>query len=59
MLFAAIAAQRELIKLLGLSAPQKQEIAHKGSDPVGEFVSRLVNSPDVPRPLNEAGDSLP
>ena len=56
---AAIAAQRELIKLLGLSAPQKQEIAHKGSDPVGEFISRLVNSPDVPRPLNEAGDSLP
>ena len=43
---AAIAAQRELIKLLGLSAPQKQEIAQKGSDPVVDFLSRLVNGPE-------------
>jgi len=56
-LSAAIAAQREIIKMLGLAEPQKQEIAHKGADPVAEFLSKLVNSPDVPRPLNEAGDS--
>lgn len=56
-LSAAIAAQREIIKMLGLAEPQKQEIAHKSGDPVAEFLSKLVNSPDVPRPLNEAGDS--
>ena len=28
-----------------------------GDNPVAEFLSKLVNSPDVPRPLNEAGDS--
>ena len=56
-LSAAIAAQREIIKMLGLAEPQKQEIAHKGGDPVAEFLAKLVNTPDVPRPLDEAGDS--
>ena len=48
----AIAAQREIIKMLGLAEPQKQEIAHKGGDPVAEFLSKLVNTPDVPRALD-------
>jgi len=48
---AAIAAQREIIKLLGLSAPQKQEVAHQCDDPVARLLAQIVNSPDCPTPL--------
>ncbi len=49
---AAIAAQRELIKLLGLSAPQKQEVVHQCDDPVARLFAQIVNSPDCPTPLD-------
>lgn len=51
-LSAAIAAQREIIKMLGLAEPQKQEVAHKGGDPVMEFLAKLVSTPDVVRELD-------
>ena len=49
---AAIAAQRELIKLLGLSAPQKQEVTHQCDDPVARLLAQIVNAPDCPTPLD-------
>lgn len=51
-LSAAISAQHEIIKMLGLAEPQKQEVAHKGGDPVMEFLAKLVSTPDVVRELD-------
>lgn len=43
---AATGALRELIKLLGLSEPDKQEVKHDVTDPVKALLGELVNSPD-------------
>ena len=57
MISCPIIPALEITKMFGLAESQEQETAHKGNDPAGEFLSRLVNSPDVPRPLNEVGES--
>jgi hypothetical protein len=47
---AATGALRELIKLLGLAEPDKQEVKHDVSDPVAALLNNVVNAPDEPRP---------
>ena len=47
---AATGAVRELIKLLGLAEPDKQEVKHDVTDPIKALLNNTVNSPDQPRP---------
>lgn len=47
---AATGAVRELVKLLGLAEPDKQEVKHDVTDPVKALLNNTVNSPDQPRP---------
>lgn len=47
---AATGAVRELVKLLGLAEPDKQEVKHDVSDPVKALLNNVVNSPDQPKP---------
>lgn len=47
---AATGAMRELIKLLGLAEPDKQEVKHDVTDPVKALLNNVVNSPDQPKP---------
>jgi len=43
---ASIAAQKELNRLMGLAAPDKQEVKHDVTDPVRALLGELVNAPD-------------
>ena len=47
---AATGAMRELIKLLGLAEPDKQEVKHDVTDPIKALLNNVVNSPDQPKP---------
>lgn len=47
---AATGAVRELVKLLGLAEPDKQEVKHDVTDPVAALLNNVVNSPDQPKP---------
>ena len=47
---AATGAMRELIKLLGLAEPDKQEVKHDVTDPVKALLNNVVNNPDQPKP---------
>lgn len=47
---AATGAVRELVKLLGLAEPDKQEVKHDVTDPVKALLNNVVNAPDQPRP---------
>jgi alpha-L-arabinofuranosidase len=48
---AATGAVRELIKLLGLAEPDKQEVKHGATDALEAFLGKLVNNPDEPKPV--------
>jgi hypothetical protein len=47
---AATGAVRELVKLLGLAEPDKQEVKHDVTDPIKALLNNTVNNPDQPRP---------
>jgi hypothetical protein len=46
----AVNAQSQLVKLLGLAEPDKQEVKHDVTDPVAALLNNVVNSPDQPKP---------
>lgn len=43
---AATGAVRELVKLLGLAEPDKQEVKHDATDPIKALLGEIVNAPD-------------
>lgn len=43
---AATGAMRELVKLLGLAEPDKQEVKHDATDPIKALLGEIVNAPD-------------